>query len=106
MTAPGDASKMTCEEFDALLPELIGTGEDINRHPHLQQCELHRAFVADLHAIAQAARQLFPNEEPADELWNRLDEAIKKQEPEPEDGKEKKPGMAASGADDDPSKLQ
>lgn len=100
MTAPGDVSKMSCEEFDALLPELIGSGNDINRHPHIQDCELHRAFVADLVAIAEAARQLFPTieEEPPDELWNRLDEAIKKDETPPEPEKDKAPGSEESAA--------
>lgn len=83
MTVTNDAKNMTCEEFQALLPELIGTGQDINRHPHIQSCELCRALLADLEAIAQAARDLFPIEEPPDELWSKLDSAIKQQESAP-----------------------
>jgi hypothetical protein len=75
-----DRDKMSCEEFQALLPELIGTGEDINQHPHIQSCELCRAFLADLEAIAEAARQLFPTEEPPDELWNQIDARIRQED--------------------------
>lgn len=84
MTAPNDPNNMTCQEFQALLPELIGTGQDISRHPHIQSCELCRALLADLEAIAQAARDLFPIEEPPDELWSKLDSAIKQEESAPE----------------------
>jgi hypothetical protein len=80
MTAPIDPKDMTCEQFQALLPELIGTGKDINQHPHIQSCELCRALLADLETIAQAARELFPIEEPPDELWVHIESAIKEEE--------------------------
>jgi len=80
MTAPNDPKSMSCQEFQAQLPELIGTGEDINLHPHIQSCELCRALLADLETIAEAARQLFPIEEPPDDLWNQIESAIKEQE--------------------------
>jgi hypothetical protein len=97
MTAPDkptqDPNAMSCEEFQALLPELIGTGEDINQHPHIQSCDLCRAFLADLEAIAEAARQLFPIEEPPDDLWSQIDARIRREDPEPE--KEVPPGNLA-----------
>jgi Uma2 family endonuclease len=80
MTAPIDPKNMSCEEFQALLPELIGTGNDINLHPHIQSCELCRALLADLETIAEAARQLFPIEEPPDKLWSQIEMAIKDEE--------------------------
>jgi hypothetical protein len=64
---------MTCQEFQAHLPELIGSGENAATHPHLQDCELCRALLADLQTIADAARQLFPIEEPADGLWEQIE---------------------------------
>lgn len=81
MTAPGDPRTMSCEEFQALLPELIGSGADINLHPHIQSCELCRALLADLETIAEAARQLFPNVEPPDELWEKIESEIKAEAP-------------------------
>ena len=59
---------MSCAEFQAQLPELIGSGADAAAHPHIQSCELCRALLADLETIAEAARQLFPVVEPPDEL--------------------------------------
>jgi predicted anti-sigma-YlaC factor YlaD len=77
------ANKLHCEEFQAQLPDLIGSGEKIADHPHLQSCNLCRALLADLDAIAQAARQLFPVEEPPDALWEHIESAIVKEEAAP-----------------------
>jgi hypothetical protein len=72
-------NKDTCAEFQAHLPELIASGEDISRHPHIQECELCRALLADLETIAQAARDLFPAVEPPEEVWDKIESALKKQ---------------------------
>ena len=85
----GDLSKMRCAEFQAQLPELIGSGKDASADPHVRSCELCRALLADLETIAEAARQLFPSVEPPDEVWDQIESAIKREEG---DGKE--PGMA------------
>jgi hypothetical protein len=75
-----NANNLTCAEFQAQLPELIGSGKQIADHPHIQSCELCRALLADLETIAEAARQLFPIEEPPDELWDHIELALKKEE--------------------------
>ncbi len=75
----GDPGKMSCEEFQAQLPELIGSGVDVSAHPHLESCDRCRAFVAELEAIAQAARELFPSVEPPDEVWQGIESAIKRE---------------------------
>jgi hypothetical protein len=80
MTGPRDTRMLSCEEFQALLPELIGSGEDINLHPHMHSCALCRELLADLETIAEAARQLFPTVEPPDELWSQIESAIQKEE--------------------------
>jgi hypothetical protein len=72
-----DANNLTCAAFQAQLPDLIATGEDVNTHPHLESCELCRALLADLETIAEAARQLFPIVEPPDDLWEHIELAIK-----------------------------
>ena len=69
---------MTCDEFQAQMPDLIGAGEDASAHPHIQNCALCRALLNDLETIAEAARQLFPVEDPPDRLWDRIESAIKK----------------------------
>ena len=71
----GDPRNMSCEEFQAQMPELIGSGEDASAHPHLQTCDRCRALLADLQTIADAARQLFPSVEPPDEVWANIESA-------------------------------
>jgi hypothetical protein len=76
MTAnPGN---MSCEEFQAQMSELIGSGEDASAHPHLQSCDRCRALLADLQTIADAARELFPSIEPPDEIWANIESALKR----------------------------
>ena len=72
-----DPGEMSCAEFQALLPELIGSGEDLAGHPHLKNCEFCRALLSDLETIAAAARQLLPVEEPPDRLWEQIEMAIR-----------------------------
>lgn len=79
-----DPSKVTCAEFQANLPDLVGSGRDARNHPHLQSCELCSALLADLETIAEAARQLFPNVEPPDEVWEHIESALKKGEKDAE----------------------
>jgi hypothetical protein len=79
-----DAKRRACEEFQAQLPELIGSGENVADHPHLRDCELCRALLADLETIAEAARQLFPVEEPPDKLWEQIESKIKRETGEPD----------------------
>lgn len=76
----GDSNNHNCVEFQAHLPELIASGEDIAAHPHLQSCTLCRALLADLETIAEAARQLFPSAEPSEQVWEQIESAIKKEE--------------------------
>ena len=75
----GDPGNMSCEEFQAQLSELIGSGEDASAHPHIQSCERCRALLSDLQTIADAARQLLPTAEPPDEVWAQIESAIKKE---------------------------
>ncbi|MGA2847547.1 MAG: hypothetical protein ABSE46_01030 [Terracidiphilus sp.] len=78
------ANNLRCEEFQAQLPDLIGSGEKVTDHPHVRNCDLCRALLADLESIAQAARQLFPIEEPPDALWKHIESAIVKEEATPD----------------------
>ena len=74
-----DKNEMSCAAFQAQLPELIGSGQNLANHPHLKDCDLCRALLADLETIAEAARQLFPIEEPPDDLWDKIESKIKKE---------------------------
>jgi hypothetical protein len=74
---------MSCEEFQNQLAELIGTGADASSHPHVQSCDLCRAFLGELEAIAAAARELFPVEDPSDRVWEQIQSAIQEEEGKP-----------------------
>jgi hypothetical protein len=75
----GDPGNMSCAEFQAQLPELIGSGADVSAHPHLRSCDRCRALLAELETIADAARQLFPSVEPPEEVWQQIESAIKRE---------------------------
>jgi hypothetical protein len=75
----GDPGNMSCAEFQAQLPKLIGSGADVSAHPHLRSCDRCRALLAELETIADAARQLFPSVEPPEEVWQQIELAIKRE---------------------------
>jgi hypothetical protein len=80
---------MSCEQFQSQLPELIGSGKIDANHPHLKDCELCQALLADLETIAEAARQLFPVQDPPPKLWEKIEIALKSEEGSfPKDGDE------------------
>ena len=79
-----NSKTMSCEEFQAHLPELIGSGVDASAHPHVQNCDLCRALLAELETIAEAARQLFPVEDPPDTLWEKIESAVKQDSNSPQ----------------------
>ena len=78
-----EANPMTCQEFQAQLPEMIGSGKSLAAHAHLQHCALCRALLADLETIAEAARLIFPIVEPPDNLWKQIESAIKNENSAP-----------------------
>jgi hypothetical protein len=75
-----DRNNQSCQDFQEHLAELIGSGEDVTGHPHLQTCANCRALLADLQTIADAAKQLLPIEQPKEDLWERIELAIKREE--------------------------
>jgi hypothetical protein len=85
-----EANPLTCYEFQAKLPEMIGSGESLAAHAHLQHCALCRALLSDLETIAEAARLIFPIVGPPDNVWKQIESAIKKEKGviEPDERKE------------------
>jgi predicted anti-sigma-YlaC factor YlaD len=79
----GDHNNLSCHEFQMQLADLIGSGKNASSHPHLQTCDRCRALLADLETIAEAARQLLPIQQPKEDLWERIESAIKKDEGSP-----------------------
>jgi hypothetical protein len=54
-----DASKMTCEEFQNQLGDLINSGADPEDHPHAKVCVTCGQLVQELEIIAEEARRRF-----------------------------------------------
>ena len=73
-----DPKSMSCEEFQSQLAELVGSGADVENHPHIRDCDICRRLYEDLQTIADAAKQLFPDQQPEDNLWDRIESAIKR----------------------------
>jgi hypothetical protein len=74
---------MSCEEFQALMPELIGSGGDINLHPHMRGCPACTALLVDLETIAEAAHRLFRSVDPPLTLWSEIESVIMRNESSP-----------------------
>ena len=69
-----------CTAFQAELPDLIASGVNLERHPHLSECPLCQALLADLESIAEAARQLLAPVDPPDQLWEQIESALRNEE--------------------------
>jgi hypothetical protein len=61
------------------LSELMEAGADLNTDPNVGSRALYRAFLADIEAIAEAARRMFPAVEPPDEVWEHIESVIIKE---------------------------
>ena len=77
--SPGGSSAggrtLSCEEFQAQMPELMGGG--IHDHEHLKTCARCQALLEELEYIAQIAGDLMqPVYEPGDEVWKRITDSL------------------------------
>lgn len=76
-----DFNTMTPAQFEQYLPDLFASGSpNISGDPRLQgflgrnpDCA---ALVRDLEAIAKAAMDLFPVQEPSDDLWFKIEKKL------------------------------
>ncbi len=58
---PKHASKLTCEEFQRDVADLINSGadpEDAERHPHAKACATCRQFLQDITFLSDAVQDL------------------------------------------------
>lgn len=75
-----DPKSMSCEEFQSQLAELVGSGANVENHPHVKECAICRQLIEELQVIADAAKQLLSDEQPEEGLWDRIESAIKKED--------------------------
>jgi len=69
-------SKMTCAEFQHVLPFIIETGGNAAEEEHLRSCKVCGDLVADLRYIAEQAKLLVPMEDPNPRVWRRIQKAL------------------------------
>jgi len=53
---PEKNNQLTCEEFQAQIPVLLGSGRDAKKYPHPKACPICLQLLIDLETIADAAR--------------------------------------------------
>jgi len=68
---PKHARKLTCEEFQRQLTELINSETDPSDHPHARACATCRQLAQELEVVAEAARKLFTREWSEVKWWPR-----------------------------------
>lgn len=69
---------MTCAEFQEKLPELFEAQAEVGTQEHLKTCENCAALVRDLEYIASQAKLLLPIHDPSPEVWNHIQQALRK----------------------------
>jgi hypothetical protein len=75
----GNGTSGDCAVFQAQLPSLFESGEDLRAQAHLKTCENCSELVRDLEYIAQQAKLLLPIHDPSPEVWENIQTALKKE---------------------------
>jgi hypothetical protein len=71
--------KMTCSEFQRVLPEIIETGGNEQQEAHLDSCAVCSDLVRDLRYIAEVAKLLVPMEDPDPRVWDGIQKSLEKE---------------------------
>ena len=75
----GREKQMNCAEFQRDLPLIIDTGGTESQEEHLRTCDVCRGLVGDLRYIAEQAKLLIPMLEPSPEVWNGIEEKLRRE---------------------------
>src|SRR5215469_14995936 len=71
--------KMTCSEFQRVLPEIIETGGNEQQEAHLDSCAVCSDLVKDLRYIAEVAKLLVPMEDPDPRVWDGIQKSLERE---------------------------
>ncbi len=74
-----DEKKMTCAEFQQVLPDMFESGGSAREHNHLKTCEVCSDLVADLEYIAEQAKLLLPLRDPSPRVWNNIQDSLERE---------------------------
>jgi hypothetical protein len=71
--------RMTCAEFQKVLPYIFDGGGSTEEQQHLATCHICSDLVADLRYIADAAKLLVPMEDPSPRVWDGIQESLERE---------------------------
>ena len=76
MSGTGERKKMTCAEFQDVLPYIFESGGDANEMEHLKTCPVCSDLVQDLRYIADQAKLLLPLRDPSPQVWDKIQDSL------------------------------
>ncbi len=71
--------RMTCSEFQSVLPEIIESGGNDEQEQHLSGCAVCTDLVKDLRYIAEVAKLLVPMEDPDPRVWDGIQKSLERE---------------------------
>ena len=75
----GERKKMTCAEFQEVLPYIFESGGDASEMEHLKTCPVCSDLVKDLRYIADQAKLLLPLRDPSPQVWDNIQNSLERE---------------------------
>ena len=80
MSGTGERKKMTCAEFQEVLPYTFESGGgDAGEMEHLKTCQICSDLVQDLRYIADQAKLLLPLRDPSPKVWDNIQDSLERE---------------------------
>lgn len=80
MSGTGERKKkMTCAEFQEVLPYIFESGGDASEMEHLKTCQICSDLVQDLQYIADQAKLLLPLRDPSPQVWDKIQDSLQRE---------------------------
>lgn len=75
----GEHKKMTCADFQEVLPYIFESGGDASEMEHLKTCPVCSDLVKDLRYIADQAKLLLPLRDPSPQVWDNIQNSLERE---------------------------
>src|SRR3954465_15907794 len=75
----GERKKMTCAEFQEVLPYISGGGGDASEMEHLKTCPICSHLVHGVRYIADQAKLLLPLRDPSPQVWENIQGCLERE---------------------------
>ena len=79
MSGTGERKKMTCAEFQEILPYIFESGGNTAEMEHLKTCQVCSDLVQDLRYIADQAKLLLPLRDPSPQVWDNIQNSLERE---------------------------